>query len=102
MLSKGMSAGQEAIIGDRHTGQTFVIAKDGVKFFMGKQPIEMTAVDQDSFLGKCLTNLIARNHYLQLQGIHSGGRLVNIELDEMLKCRQTALSEPAAPSRCPQ
>lgn len=76
-------AQQDVTLGDKNTAQTIVIAKDGAKIYLGEQPIEMPAVDRDSLLGKYLEHLIARNRYLQLQGIRSGGKLVNIELEEI-------------------
>ena len=43
----------------------------------------MTAVQRESALGRCLSHIISRNRYLQLQGIRSGGKLVNIELENI-------------------
>jgi formylglycine-generating enzyme required for sulfatase activity len=76
-------AEHDAVMGDKNTAHTIVIAKDGAKVFVGEQPIEITAVERESILGKYLEYLISRNRYLQLQGIRSGGKLVNIELEEI-------------------
>jgi predicted NACHT family NTPase len=43
----------------------------------------MTAVDRQSALGGYLQHVISHHRYLQLQGIRSGGKLVNIELDRI-------------------
>ncbi|MCB8986114.1 MAG: SUMF1/EgtB/PvdO family nonheme iron enzyme, partial [Ardenticatenaceae bacterium] len=56
-------------------GATVVINEDA--------PVAMDAVDRQSALGRYLQHLIARNRYLQLQGIRSGGRLVHIELENI-------------------
>ena len=60
-----------------------VIAQEGATVVIGEAPVEMTAVDRDSALGRYLRHVISRNRYLQLQGIRSGGRLVHIELDRI-------------------
>ena len=71
--------------GDIITGkQTIVYAEKGAKVVIGDdEPVEMSAVERESALGRYLTHIIARNRYLQLQGIRSGGRLVNIELEHI-------------------
>ncbi len=52
--------------------------------YPGEAPVTMTAVDPaEPLAGKHLHHIISRNRYLQLQGIRSGGRLVNIELDQI-------------------
>jgi formylglycine-generating enzyme required for sulfatase activity len=53
------------------------------RIVIGDQPIPMTAVQRESALGRYLSHIISRNRYLQLQGIRSGGRLVNIELEQI-------------------
>jgi hypothetical protein len=60
-----------------------VYAEQGATVVIGDPPIEMTEVDRESVLGRYLQHLIAQNRYLQLQGIRSGGKLVNIELDRI-------------------
>src|SRR5512137_1438975 len=72
----GDFAGRDSI-----TGETIVIAQNGVQVVIGEQPIAMTAVQRESALGRYLSHVISRNRYLQLQGIRSGGKLVNIELE---------------------
>ncbi len=60
-----------------------VYAEKGATVIIGEAPVEMTAVDRESALGRYLQHLISQNRYLQLQGIRSGGKLVNIELDRI-------------------
>lgn len=60
-----------------------VIADKGATVIIGELPVTMTAVERESALGRYLQHVISRNRYLQLQGIRSGGRLVNIELDRI-------------------
>jgi len=55
----------------------------GSTIVIGEQPISMTAVPRESTLGRYLSHVISRNRYLQLQGIRSGGKLVNIELEHI-------------------
>jgi formylglycine-generating enzyme required for sulfatase activity/energy-coupling factor transporter ATP-binding protein EcfA2 len=62
---------------------TVVYAEEGATIVIGEAPVAMTAVDRQSTLGRYLQHLIAQNRYLQLQGIRSGGKLVNIELDRI-------------------
>ncbi len=69
--------------GGDFVGGNIVIAKEGAKVYIGEAPVEMPAVDRESALGCYLQHLISRNRYLQLQGIRSGGKLVNIELDQI-------------------
>jgi len=69
---------------DINTG-TVVYAAAGTTVVVGgaDAPIEMTAVERQSALGRYLQHLIGRCRYLQLQGIRAGGRLVSIELDQI-------------------
>ena len=77
--------------GDINTGQELtasegaqiVYAERGATVVIGDAPVAMTAVDRQSALGCYLQHLISQNRYLQLQGIRSGGKLVNIELDRI-------------------
>jgi formylglycine-generating enzyme required for sulfatase activity len=78
-----VNAEQDAVMGNKITAKTVIVSPEGTKVFVGEQPIEITAVDRESILAKYLTHLIVRNRYLQLQGIRSGGKLVNIELEEI-------------------
>jgi len=67
-----------------------VITAQGSTIIVGDAPVTMTAVDRQSALGRYLQHVISRNRYLQLQGIHSRGRLVQIELDQVyIKLRAT-------------
>ncbi len=77
------SSGQGAFAAGRDVNQSVVVTGAGARIFIGEQPIVMTAVERDSALGKYLSHVISRNRYLQLQGIRSGGKLVNIELDQI-------------------
>lgn len=60
-----------------------VFAAEGAKVIIGEQPVVMKDIPRSSDLGRYLEHLIARNRYLLLQGIRSGGRLVNIELENI-------------------
>ncbi|MES9904112.1 MAG: SUMF1/EgtB/PvdO family nonheme iron enzyme [Sedimenticola sp.] len=60
-----------------------VYAEQGATIVIGDAPVAMTAVECGSVLGRYLQHLISQNRYLQLQGIRSGGKLVNIELDRI-------------------
>jgi formylglycine-generating enzyme required for sulfatase activity/energy-coupling factor transporter ATP-binding protein EcfA2 len=64
-------------------GARVVYAEQGATVVIGEAPVSMTAVDRESRLGRYLQHLISQNRYLQLQGIRSGGKLVNIELDRI-------------------
>jgi energy-coupling factor transporter ATP-binding protein EcfA2 len=68
---------------DAAAGASVILAEAGATVIIGEAPVKMTAVDRDSALGKYLHLLISQNRYLQLQGIRSGGKLVNIELDRI-------------------
>ncbi|TVR58137.1 MAG: NACHT domain-containing protein [Candidatus Competibacteraceae bacterium] len=64
-------------------GAQVIYAEQGATVVIGDAPVEMTAVDRRSALGRYLQHLIGQNRYLQLQGIRSGGKVVNIELDRI-------------------
>jgi formylglycine-generating enzyme required for sulfatase activity/energy-coupling factor transporter ATP-binding protein EcfA2 len=64
-------------------GAQIVYAEEGATVVIGEAPVTMSAVDRKSALGRYLQHLISQNRYLQLQGIRSGGKLVNIELDRI-------------------
>ncbi len=74
---------QDILGGDKIQGGTVVVAKDGAQIVIGEQPIRLTAVQKESALGRYLAHVISRTRYLQLQGIRSGGKLVNIELESI-------------------
>ncbi|MFB1490059.1 MULTISPECIES: SUMF1/EgtB/PvdO family nonheme iron enzyme [unclassified Thiocapsa] len=84
--------------GDINTGRSIhanegarvVYAEQGATVVIGDAPVAMTAVDRHTLLGRYLQHLIGQNRYLQLQGIRSGGRLVNIELDRIYITLRTA------------
>jgi formylglycine-generating enzyme required for sulfatase activity/energy-coupling factor transporter ATP-binding protein EcfA2 len=65
------------------SNSTVVIAGDGAKVVIGDQPVEMKPELRNKALGRYLEHVIAHNRYLQLQGIRSGGKLVNIELEHI-------------------
>jgi hypothetical protein len=92
-VSDSVAAGQGgAAIGGNVTGPV-IVAGNGANIVIGEQPITMTAVQHESVLGRYLSHVIGRNRYLQLQGIRSGGRLVNIELEHIyitLKATRTS------------
>ena len=73
--------GHTALSGDIQGNVVF--AEEGATVVIGEAPVEMTAVERESALGRYLHHVISRNRYLQLQGIRSGGRLVHIELDQI-------------------
>lgn len=80
----GVAGGQDSVVVGRDVGGDVVVVKDGgTVIFPDAQPIAMTAVEEESMLGRYLSHVISRNRYLQLQGIRSGGRLVNIELEHI-------------------
>jgi hypothetical protein len=62
---------------------TVIVAKDGARVVIGDEPVEMKASLRKTALGRYLEHIIAHNRYLQLQGIRSGGKLVNIELEQI-------------------
>lgn len=88
-----ISSGGNAHIGGNVTGRDqttvndaqgpVIVTGDGSTIVIGEQPIAMTAVHRESALGHYLSHIISRNRYLQLQGIRSGGRLINIELENI-------------------
>jgi ABC-type glutathione transport system ATPase component len=79
----GVAAGKRgAAVGGNVAGPV-IVAGDGASIIIGEQPVHMTAVQRGSALGRYLSHIIGRNRYLQLQGIRSGGRLVNIELEHI-------------------
>lgn len=75
-----LAAGQDATI---ILNSTIVYATEGARVVIGDQPVEMKAELRNKALGRYLEHVIAYNRYLQLQGIRSGGKLVNIELDQI-------------------
>ena len=82
----GAAAGRGgAAISGNVGGNVTVVNVVGEKptIVLGDQPILMTAVQRESALGRYLSHIISRNRYLQLQGIRSGGKLVNIELEHI-------------------
>lgn len=79
--SVAAATGSAAVGGD--VGGHIIIAESGATVVVGELPVTMTAVDRESALGRYLHHVISRNHYLQLQGIRSGGKLVHIELDQI-------------------
>jgi formylglycine-generating enzyme required for sulfatase activity len=77
-----IAAGQEAMVVSGNQGMV-VIAGDGARVVIGEQPVEMKPELRNKALGRYLEHIIAHNRYLQLQGIRSGGKLVNIELEQI-------------------
>lgn len=68
---------------DAQAGATVIYVQSGGKVVIGEEKVEMPAVQHSSDLGRYLEHLIAQNRYLELQGIRSGGRLVNVELERI-------------------
>lgn len=64
-------------------GAQLIYAEKGATVVIGDAPVAITAVDRRSALGRYLQHVISQNRYLQLQGIRSGGKLINIELDRI-------------------
>ena len=64
-------------------GAQVIYAEQGATVVIGEAPVAMPAVDRHGALGRYLQHLVGQNRYLQLQGIRSGGKLVNIELDRI-------------------
>ncbi|MCA9875681.1 MAG: SUMF1/EgtB/PvdO family nonheme iron enzyme, partial [Anaerolineales bacterium] len=70
--------------GDINTGQQVVVTvEEGATFVMGAEAKSNTSFDHNTALNRYLAHIIAHNRYLQLQGVHSGGRLVHIELEQI-------------------
>ena len=74
-------AGGVAVGGGVH--DSVIVTGNGATISFGDQPIRMTAVQRESVLGRYLSHVISRTRYLQLRGIRSRGRLVNIELEQI-------------------
>ena len=62
---------------------TVIVAGEGAQIVIGEQSVEMKASLRKTSLGRYLKHIIAHTRYLQLQGIRSGGKLVNIELEQI-------------------
>jgi formylglycine-generating enzyme required for sulfatase activity/energy-coupling factor transporter ATP-binding protein EcfA2 len=95
------SVGQDVVTGtkaggDVLQGQTVIVVKENGTVILGEEPVRVTSFDPQSAPGRYLAHLISRNRYLQLQGIWAGGRLVNIELEQIyitLRTTQTRKAE---------
>ncbi|HBX68911.1 MAG TPA: hypothetical protein DEH25_05900, partial [Chloroflexi bacterium] len=75
--------GGDAVMRDKITAEKMIIVTEGGKVVFGDDRVEMPAVNRKTALGRYLEHVIAHNRYLQHQGIRSGGRLVNVELDQI-------------------
>lgn len=71
---EGATVIQESII---------VNAEKGARVVIGTEPVKMSSKMRATALGRYMEHIIAHNRYLQLQGIRSGGKLVNIELEHI-------------------
>ncbi len=69
--------------GNVSVNKSVIVTGQGTQIIMGDAPVPMTAVDRQSALGRYLRHVISCSRYLQLQGIRSGGQVVNIELDRI-------------------
>ncbi len=78
-VSNDVGGSREEVDGDGN----IVIAREGATVVIGESPQPLTEVDRESALGRYLGHVLARNRYLQLQGIRTGGRLVNIEVERI-------------------
>lgn len=90
--------GQDGVGVGGNVGGHVIVVKEGGQVVIGKQPVTMTAVDRQRALGRYLEHVIAHNRYLQLQGIGSGGKLVNVELEHIyitLRATRTRQAEEA-------
>ncbi len=95
-FTDGVAAGESGVAVGGDVAGNVIVIKDGGTVVIGEQPIAMTAVQRESALGRYLSYVISRNRYLQLQGIRSGGKLVNIELEHIyitLRATRTVGSE---------
>ncbi|WP_371830519.1 hypothetical protein, partial [Candidatus Entotheonella palauensis] len=79
----GTAAGAQGAAVGRDVGGHVIVAGDGARIVIGEQPVTLTSISPESALGRYLSHVISRNRYLQLQGIRSGGQLVNIELEQI-------------------
>ena len=73
----------ENVQGHAVTGDNVVIVEEGGTYIVRQEAEPKEVVDRETAPGRYLEYVIARNRYLQLQGIRSGGRLVHIELEQI-------------------
>ncbi len=97
-VNVGGNVGGDIITGEKSeiSGETVIVVKENGTVILGEEPVRVTNFDPQSAPGRYLTHLISRNRYLQLQGIRAGGRLVNIELEQIyitLRTTQTRKAE---------
>jgi formylglycine-generating enzyme required for sulfatase activity/energy-coupling factor transporter ATP-binding protein EcfA2 len=78
-----IAAGEGAAIYKDVAGSIIVNAEKGARVVIGEEAVKMSRELRGSDLGRYLEYIIAHNRYLQLQGIRSGGKLVNIELEQI-------------------
>ena len=79
-------------------GATVIVAQEGAKVIVGEEAIPTPAIRHDEALKRYLRHLISNNRYLELRGIHSGGRVVNIQLAQIyvtLRATQRGAPEQA-------
>jgi formylglycine-generating enzyme required for sulfatase activity len=79
----GVAGGAHSVVVGGDAAGPITVVNQGATVVIGEQPVAMTVVQRESALGRYLHHVISRNRYLQLQGIRSGGRLVNIELEHI-------------------
>lgn len=78
-----VAGGARAVVVGGGVERSIIVTGNGAQIVVGEQPVRLTTVQRESALGRYLNYVISRNRYLQLQGIRSGGRLVNIELEHI-------------------
>ncbi|MBN1485616.1 MAG: NACHT domain-containing protein, partial [Chloroflexia bacterium] len=82
-ISGGHLAVRDQTVFEGDMERTVVITGDGAQLVIGELPIETPQVDPGSALEHYLRYVISRNRYLQHQGIRSGGKLVQVELERI-------------------
>lgn len=75
-----IAAGRDIIDSIVYTGPVTITE---TRILIGDQPVEMSEDLRQTALGRYLEHIVAHNRYLPLQGIRSGGKLVNIELEQI-------------------
>jgi formylglycine-generating enzyme required for sulfatase activity len=83
VMVEGSNTIGDIVTGIKAENVQVVYAAEGARLVIGDQPVEMKAELRNKALGRYLEHIIAHNRYLQLQGIRSGGKLINIELEQI-------------------
>jgi formylglycine-generating enzyme required for sulfatase activity/energy-coupling factor transporter ATP-binding protein EcfA2 len=103
MDASGARGSGSFVTGGVETGRDFagrdninIRVGDGGQVVFSQQPDDALEFDATTALGRYLTHVIAHNRYLQLQGVHSGGRLVHIELAQIYVTLRTTQQRTVA------